>query len=178
MDIDDFLEGGFTDVAKAAPSKGAKASKRSAARAADDVPPQSEAAAERELRSHKAQLEALKTADPEFYQYLQMSDKALLDFSDDDDDDLDDGIADDDAGGAEAAADSDEDAMEAASDARLASASQAGTSGAICPRCVACSAWTPRSQRLRCDDALQRRGRNAITYACWREVCALHLARA
>lgn len=42
---------------------------------------------EQELKSHKAQLEALKTADPAFFQYLKDIDKALLDFSDDDDDD-------------------------------------------------------------------------------------------
>lgn len=41
---------------------------------------------EQELTSHKAQLEALRTADPEFYQYLVESDKALLNFSDDEDD--------------------------------------------------------------------------------------------
>ena len=44
---------------------------------------------EHELKSHKAQLEALKTADPAFFQYLKEIDKSLLEFSDDDGDNED-----------------------------------------------------------------------------------------
>lgn len=39
----------------------------------------------RELKSHRAELEALKAADPDFYEYLQQSDKSLLDFEDEGD---------------------------------------------------------------------------------------------
>ena len=45
------------------------------------------AAVQRELKSHREELEALKESDPSFYEYLQQSDKSLLDFDSDDDDD-------------------------------------------------------------------------------------------
>ena len=49
------------------------------------------AAVQRELKSHRAELEALKESDPSFYEYLQQSDKSLLDFdSDGSGDDYDD----------------------------------------------------------------------------------------
>lgn len=47
----------------------------------------------KEVKSHKAQLAALKEADPDFYQYLAESDRALLEF-DDESDELDDGLED------------------------------------------------------------------------------------
>lgn len=58
---------------------------------ADDVkPPKSDgvqssapSAVQRQLKSHKDELEALKLADPSFYEYLQQSDKSLLDFDED-----------------------------------------------------------------------------------------------
>ena len=39
-----------------------------------------------EISTHKAQLEALRARDPEFYAYLQQTDAGLLDFQDDEDD--------------------------------------------------------------------------------------------
>lgn len=38
-----------------------------------------------EAKRHKADLEVLKEQDPEFYQYLQQTDKELLDFGHSDD---------------------------------------------------------------------------------------------
>ena len=38
-----------------------------------------------EIASHQAQLEALREQDPEFYEYLQQTDKELLNFGQDDD---------------------------------------------------------------------------------------------
>ena len=42
-----------------------------------------------EIASHQAQLEALKQQDPEFYEYLQQTDQALLNFGQDDDEEGD-----------------------------------------------------------------------------------------
>jgi hypothetical protein len=52
------------------------------------------AAVKRELKSHREELEALKLADPSFYEYLQQSDKSLLEFDEessenDNDEDVD-----------------------------------------------------------------------------------------
>jgi hypothetical protein len=120
MDIDTFLDGGFASFVEVAgkkpnSSKGEKgaqqlpqskgqgersntASKLSATKSEHAVMHTAPAvnsheqsdAVGAEVKSHKAQLEELKTADPEFYQYLVESDKALLDFSEDDEEAMDD----------------------------------------------------------------------------------------
>jgi hypothetical protein len=138
MDIDDFLNGGFQNLAEgtagpvtdAVPAKlkaGAKRKASNAVAPASGGQPHlkgdqgkkrrsSEAAAnpvnsklKSEIKSHKAQLERLKEADPEFYKYLETSDKALLDFEDDSDDALDDESAGADGQEAEASAEGDGD---------------------------------------------------------------------
>lgn len=108
MDIDTFLDGGFEGFAPAeakavkktkkkeklikqvmpedplASSPSSKTGKRAKKQGKDMAA--GDGAVGAEITSHKEQLQALKTADPEFYQYLMDSDKALLDFSDDEED--------------------------------------------------------------------------------------------
>jgi hypothetical protein len=103
MDIDQFLEGGFEGLSDAqCKSKipGRKKTKSTGPQAGPKAVPRISAAGkvvaskskrtaavdevQQEIKSHKEQLEALKMADPDFYQYLQESDKGLLDFSDED----------------------------------------------------------------------------------------------
>lgn len=72
-------------------------------------------AVQRELKSHKEELEALKQADPSFYEYLQQSDKGLLEFDSEDEDGLDaaaDSDDDDDMSEGEGGHESDGDAVE------------------------------------------------------------------
>jgi nucleolar complex protein 2 len=91
---------------------------------------------EQEIKSHKEQLEALKTADPDFYQYLQESDKGLLEFSGDSSGDSDDDSGDSELDGEGAreedgkGSEEEEDVSDREDEARLGSAGQASTSGA------------------------------------------------
>eukprot|EP00892_Ulva_mutabilis_P007512 jgi/Ulvmu1/5132/UM021_0149.1 len=117
MDIDTFLAGGFETVAdhtirSPSPQDLQDLSKRTmgstgaskrrsfekhhapiqlpqAAKAPKASHPTSEVcgAVQQDLSSHKAQLDALKIADPAFYRYLMDSDQTLLEFSDDNDSD-------------------------------------------------------------------------------------------
>lgn len=81
-----------------------------------------------EVRAHKAELEALRTADPEFYAYLQASDAGLLAF-DEAEFDLD--------GGSEAGSEGEGDAVVAAADgAAAAEAADSGRPGAQPLHCV------------------------------------------
>lgn len=133
MDIDTFLDGGFARLVEEGGKKpnGSKAEKEAmqlpqskgqgkrlnatlklstpkSEHAAVRAPPAAGSheqpdAVGAEIKSHKAQLEELKTADPEFYQYLAESDKALLEFSEDEDGD--EVLDDDDVGAPESGAD-------------------------------------------------------------------------
>ena len=90
MSADDFLTGGFLRV-------GAKRRKGPAAARPADQPGADQAAGEgpgraSETAEHRAQLEALKDADPEFYAYLQQTDADLLRFEEvEDEEEQDDG---------------------------------------------------------------------------------------
>ena len=92
MSADDFLSGGFLRV-------GAKRRKGQAAARPADQPGADQAAGEgpgrtSEAAEHRAQLEALKDADPEFYAYLQQTDADLLRFEEvEDEEEQDDGPA-------------------------------------------------------------------------------------
>lgn len=88
MDLDAFLAGGFDDVAAAVEGEagsggrgGSKPTQRSAA--AGNPPPSKPAKKHSRLSAadrHKADLAALKDADPDFYEYLAAADEELLAF--------------------------------------------------------------------------------------------------
>lgn len=106
MDVEEFLNGGFEALtrcreamsvsrnsmenmnslsSKTESGRGAQANGQGALAQRANVKASAMLVKE-ELKSHKAQLDSLQTADPEFFEYLKASDKTLLDFSDGDDD--------------------------------------------------------------------------------------------
>ena len=100
LDLDAFLNGGFLSVVPTPQGKGGIG----LASGVDDQgegdglnndrPKPRRSAASK----HRAELEALKTKDPEFFEYLKQADAELLDFAGDDDDDEEDDEEEDEEG--------------------------------------------------------------------------------
>jgi hypothetical protein len=126
-EVDDEEEDDIPAPVPVAPKKGgaqASSIKSAATFTADKSKASQKAAMDDEIAEHKAQLEALKASDPEFYEHLLKSDKALLDFGGDQDDDED--LETDEAewNEAEAELDAAEDEDSGASDAKVCSGAQ------------------------------------------------------
>lgn len=87
LDLDAFLNGGFLSVFPTPQGKAGIDSTKDAAGGVDGSnkpkPRRSKTAASK----HRADLEALRTKDPEFFEYLQQADAELLDFAGDEDED-------------------------------------------------------------------------------------------
>jgi len=88
LDLDAFLNGGFLSVVPTPQGKGGIASAGGAAdgNGGDDGSNTKPKPRRSAASKHRAELEALKTKDPEFFEYLKQADAELLDFAGDDDD--------------------------------------------------------------------------------------------
>jgi len=154
LDLDAFLNGGFMSVVPTPQGKGGIASTEEDAgdgdANADGSKPRQRRAKATAASKHRAELEALKTRDPEFFKYLQQADAELLDFAGDVNDEeeeeeeeegSDDEDEDDDASSSD---DEDEEETEPASPSASSSDEDEDEAAAIAP-----SSPTPASTQRR-----------------------------
>ena len=91
LDLDAFLNGGFLSVVPTPQGKGGIASTEDADGKGEGDGSNNKPKPRRSAASkHRAELEALKTKDPEFFEYLKQADAELLDFAGDEEEEDDD----------------------------------------------------------------------------------------